>query len=105
MFHFSPMYMIFVALPGLLLSLWAQAKLKSAYARGKEYRASSGLTGADTAQQILDIHHIQDVAIERADSFLGDHYDSRQRVLRLSPDVYDGDSLTSLGIAAHEVGH
>lgn len=102
---FDPTYIFYVMIPGLILTLWAQAKLRSAYARGKEYRSSNGLTGAETAQRILDIHHIQNVAIERADSFLGDHYDSRERVLRLSPEVYEGDSLTSVGIAAHEVGH
>ena len=102
---FDPTYIFYVMVPGLILTLWAQAKLRSAYAKGKEYRASNGLTGAETAQRILDIHHIQNVAIERADSFLGDHYDSRERVLRLSPEVYDGESLTSVGIAAHEVGH
>ena len=102
---FDPTYIFYVMVPGLILTLWAQAKLRSAYAKGKEYRASNGLSGAETAQRILDIHHIQNVAIERADSFLGDHYDSRERVLRLSPEVYDGESLTSVGIAAHEVGH
>ena len=102
---FDPTYIFYVMIPGLLLTLWAQAKLRAAYARGKEYRASSGLTGAETAQRILDIHHISDVAIERAESFLGDHYDARSKVLRLSPEVYEGDSLTSVGIAAHEVGH
>src|SRR5439155_16829125 len=98
-------YIFYVMIPGLILTLWAQAKLRAAYSRGQEYNASSGLTGAQTAQRILDIHRIHDVAIERADSFLGDHYDSRAKVLRLSPDVYDGESLTSVGIAAHEVGH
>src|SRR5262245_42201006 len=102
---FDPRYLLYVMIPSLILTLCAQAKLRSAYARGKEYRSSNGLSGAGTAQRILDIHHIQNVAIERADSFLGDHYDSRERVLRLSPDVYEGDSLTSVGIAAHEVGH
>jgi len=105
MFYFDPMYMFYVMIPSLILTMWAQAKLRSAYARGQEVRASSGMTGAETAQRILDIHNIRNVAIERADSFLGDHYDSRAKVLRLSPDVYDGESLTSVGIAAHEVGH
>jgi len=105
MFYFDPMYMFYVMIPSLILTMWAQAKLRSAYARGQEFRAASGLTGAETAQRILDIHNIRNVAIERADSFLGDHYDSRQKVLRLSPDVHDGESLTSVGIAAHEVGH
>lgn len=78
MFYFDPMYMFYVMIPSLVLTLWAQARLRSAYAQGKEFRASSGMTGAETAQRILDLHSIQNVAIERADSFLGDHYDSRE---------------------------
>ena len=62
-------------------------------------------TGAETAQRILNAYGIADVAIEPVKSFLGDHYDPRHKVLRLSPEVYHGRSLASLGIAAHEVGH
>lgn len=67
--------------------------------------ASSGLSGAEAAQRILAISRISDVRIEQIKSMLGDHYDPRAKVLRLSPDVYSGRSLASLGIAAHEVGH
>jgi Zn-dependent membrane protease YugP len=104
MFYFDPMYFLYVG-PAILLAMWAQWKVKSAYAAGSQYRARSGLSGAETAQRILNAYGIADVAIERVNSFLGDHYDSKQKVLRLSPDVYEGRSLASLGIAAHEVGH
>ena len=103
-FYFDPMYFVFVG-PAILLALWAQVKVKSAYARAGKYRARSGLSGAETAQRILNAHGISDVAIEPVKSFLGDHYDPRHKVLRLSPEVYQGRSLASLGIAAHEVGH
>ncbi len=63
------------------------------------------MSGAETAQRILNAYGITDVAIQPVKSFLGDHYDPRHKVLRLSPDVYHGRSLASLGIAAHEVGH
>jgi Zn-dependent membrane protease YugP len=103
-FYFDPMYFVFVG-PAILLALWAQAKVKSAYARAGKYRARSGLSGAETAQRILSAHGITDVGIEPVKSFLGDHYDPRHKVLRLSPEVYNGRTLASLGIAAHEVGH
>ncbi len=101
---FNPMYLVYVG-PAILLALWAQMKVKSAYAQAGQYRASSGLSGAETAQRILNANGISDVAIEPVKSFLGDHYDPRHKVLRLSPEVYHGRSLASLGIAAHEVGH
>lgn len=103
-FVFEPRYFFFIA-PGVLLALWAQWKVKSAYAKAGRIRAQYGLTGAETAQRILNFHGINNVAVEPARSFLGDHYDPKRKVLRLSPDVYNGRSLASLGIAAHEVGH
>ncbi len=101
---FDPMYFVFIG-PAILLAAWAQYRVKSAYARGSKHQARSGLSGAQTAQRILNAYGISDVAIEPVQSFLGDHYDPRKKVLRLSPDVYHGRSLASLGIAAHEVGH
>lgn len=103
-FYFDPMYFVFVG-PAILLALWAQFKVKSAYAQAGRHRARSGLSGAETAQRILNAYGISDVAIQPVKSFLGDHYDPRHKVLRLSPEVYQGRSLASLGIAAHEVGH
>lgn len=103
-FYFDPMYFIYVG-PAILLAMWAQMKVKSAFKMAGKQRASSGLSGAETAQRILNSYGITDVAIEPAKSFLGDHYDPKRKVLRLSPEVYQGRSLASLGIAAHEVGH
>ena len=100
----DPMYFVYVG-PAILLALWAQVKVKSAYANASRLRPRSGLSGAETAQRILNAYGINNVAIEPVKSFLGDHYDPKHKVLRLSPDVYQGRSLASLGIAAHEVGH
>jgi Zn-dependent membrane protease YugP len=100
----DPMSFLIMA-PGLLLALWAQMKVKSAFNYAKQHPAGSGMSGAETAARILEAHNINDVTIEPTDSWLGDHYDSAHKVLRLSPDVYNGRSLASLGIAAHEVGH
>jgi hypothetical protein len=101
---FDPMYFVYVG-PAILLALWAQMKVKSAYANASRLRPRSGLSGAETAQRILNAYGINNVAIEPVKSFLGDHYDPKHKVLRLSPEVYQGRSLASLGIAAHEVGH
>ena len=102
--YIDPSYFIVVG-PFMLLGLWAQWKVKSAFNAGHQVRASSGLSGAETAQAILDAKGIRGVGIEMAQGFLGDHYDPRGKVLRLSQDVYHGRSLAALGVAAHEVGH
>ena len=103
-FFIDPHYFIYVG-PAILLAIWAQIKVKAAYAKASQFKASSGLSGAETAQRILDAFGITDVGIEPVKSFLGDHYDPRHKMLRLSPDVFHGRSLAALGIAAHEVGH
>ncbi len=103
-YMFDPMYFVYVG-PAILLTIWANAKVKRAYAMGSRFQASSGMTGAQTAQRILDVYGITDVVVEPVKSFLGDHYDPSHKKLRLSPDVYNGRSLVALGIAAHEVGH
>ncbi len=105
MLYFDPMYMLYVALPGLLIGLYAQMKVKSAFARGSKIPAQRGWTGAQIAQAILDANGIRNVSIEPTRGHLSDHYDPRAKVLRLSPDVYNGRSLAAAGVAAHEVGH
>lgn len=103
-FYFDPMYFVYVG-PAILVALWAELKVKSAYSQASRHPASSGLSGAETAQRILNAYGVTDVAIQPAKTFLGDHYDPKHKALKLSPDVYHGRTLVSLGIAAHEVGH
>ncbi len=104
MLMWDPMYFIFVA-PGILLALWASFKVKSTFAWASQIATRRGWTGRDVAQAILDAEGIDDVSIEPVQGFLGDHYDPRHKVLRLSPDVYAGRSVAAAGVAAHEVGH
>jgi len=104
MMFFDPLYLILIA-PAFLFAMWAQMKVKSAFKKGGQYRPRSGLSGSQTARRILDQNGLNDIQIERAKSWLGDHYDPKHRVVRLSPEVYDGQTLSALGVAAHEVGH
>lgn len=101
---FDPMYFLFVA-PALILSMYASALTKSRFQKYSAVMASSGLTGAQAAYQMMRKEGVMDVGIERAQGFLSDHYDPRARVLRLSPQVYDGRSLSAVGVACHEAGH
>jgi len=97
-------YMIYI-LPALLLSLFAQSKVKSAYAKYSRVRASSNLTGADIAKRILTNANINNVSIGRVSGQLTDHYDPSKKVINLSNDIYNGNTIAAYGIAAHEAGH
>jgi len=101
-FFFDPMYLILIS-PALLLAFWAQMRVKSSYAQASQIPAR--LTGAEAADRMLKSAGIYDVGIEPVGGVLSDHYDPRNKVLRLSSDVYGGRSLAALGIAAHEAGH
>ena len=101
---FSPMYFVF-ALPALLLGLWAQFKVKSAFNKYSRVRSRVGMSGAEVARRMLDGSGLYEVKVEQVQGFLSDHYDPTKRVLRLSPNVYQSSSLAAAGIAAHEAGH
>jgi hypothetical protein len=99
---FDPLYFILLA-PAMLLAMWAQFKVKSAYARAQQMPAP--LSGAAAARHILDSAGLSNVEVEVTRGFLSDHYDPRHKVLRLSPEVYQSRTLAAVGIAAHEAGH
>lgn len=94
-----------IVLPALLLALYAQSKVSSTFNRYAKVYARSGLTAAQAADAIMQKSGITDVRIERVRGNLTDHYDPRDRVLRLSDGVYDSTSIAALGVAAHEAGH
>ena len=89
----------------MALSMYAQGKVQSTFNKYSRMISTSGYTGFEVARRILDKNGLYNVPIEMTPGRLSDHYDPRTRVLRLSPDVYNGRSVASLGVAAHEVGH
>ncbi|HVU04929.1 MAG TPA: zinc metallopeptidase [Polyangiaceae bacterium] len=102
--YFDPLWLVLAA-PGLLLSMWASFRVKSTFAKYAEVGSRRGMTGAEAARELVRRRGIQGVQVEETPGFLSDHYDPSARVLRLSPDVYRGRSLSALGVAAHEAGH
>ncbi|KUO73360.1 MAG: peptidase [Desulfosporosinus sp. BRH_c37] len=92
-------------IPAILLSIYAQFKISSSYKHYSTIRSQSGLTGAQTARSILNSNGLYDVRVEPIRGRLSDHYDPRTRVINLSEDVYQGISLSSVAVAAHETGH
>lgn len=98
-------YILFVMLPGLLIGLWAQMKLHSAFSKYSEVPIESGMTGAEAARHILDHAGLTDMPIEEVPGRLSDHYDPTKRALFLSSDNFHGRSVAAVGVAAHESGH
>lgn len=98
-------YYIILIVPTLLLSIWAQIKVKSTFASYSQKINSRGITGAQAAAYLLRVNNINDVRIERISGSLTDHYDPSSKVLRLSESVYGKTSIAAVGVAAHETGH
>jgi len=97
-------WLLYIGVP-LILGIWAQIRVTSAFRKWGEVRASSNITGAECAQEILRAAQIPDVEVVETNDFLGDHYDPRDKKLHLSSNVYHTPSVAALGIAAHNVYH
>ena len=101
---FGHNWLLLVGVP-LLVGLWAQFRVSSAFRKWGEVRATSNITGAEAARQILRSAQIGDVDVVQTDGYLGDHYDPATKRLCLSTSVFNTPSVAALGIAAHETGH
>lgn len=122
MFFYDPTFLLLI--PAFIFTLWAQARVKGAFAKYSQVRAASGMTGHQVASELLtrgDLltaveqgssvtaiqahNQLSSVQVALVSGELSDHYDPRERVLRLSEPVYGSNSLAALGVAAHETGH
>ena len=92
-------------LPALLLAMWAQFRVKSAYSRFGAIPSRRGVTAAQVARSLLDRFGLSNVPVGRVPGNLTDHYDPRDKSLSLSDTVYNSTSIAAIGVAAHEVGH
>ncbi|MFZ4116670.1 MAG: zinc metallopeptidase [Chthoniobacterales bacterium] len=97
-------YFLLIGIP-LILALWSQFRVTSTLKRYQKIAVSSGLTGAEAAQQILDASGIHDVKVMQTDSMMGDHYNPADKTLHLSSEIFSGNSIAAVGVAAHECGH
>src|SRR5215472_2595122 len=100
---FDPTFILI--LPAMAFAMWAQWKVQSTFQQYSRVRASNGLTGRDMARQIMLRNGISDVQVEAVGGMLSDHYDPRSKTVALSSQNYAGDSISSIAVAAHEVGH
>ena len=103
MFFWDYTYLLII--PPLLLAFYAQARVRGTYVKYSKVGASSGVSGAQMAREILNIGGAGHVPVEETPGQLSDHYDPRKKGLRLSAGVYESNSIAALGITAHEAGH
>jgi uncharacterized protein len=103
-YGFGSHWLLYIGVP-LIIGIWAQIRVTNAFRKWGEVRASSNITGAECAREILQAAQINDVDVVETNDFLGDHYDPRDKKLHLSSSVYNTPSVAALGIAAHETGH
>ena len=104
MFYFNPQYLLFMA-PAILVMLAAQWYVKSTYRKWGQVPTSSRLTGEQVTQKLILTGGLNDLKLREVPGNLTDHYDPRKKLLSLSPAVYQGNSVSSVAIAAHELGH
>ncbi len=103
-YGFNMYYFLFM-IPGLLLTLWAQWKMKSTFAKYEKVYTAQGMTGAQAARLILDSNGLQNVQVQRVGGRLTDHYDPQTNIVNLSQATFDAPTIGGVGVAAHECGH
>jgi Zn-dependent membrane protease YugP len=103
MFFYDPTFLLLI--PAFLLAIFAQWKTRSTFRKYGEVPTAAGRTGAEVAAELLRRRGISDVKIEQIDGMLSDHYDPKAKTLRLSSGVYGSNSVSAVGVAAHECGH
>lgn len=104
-FFFIDYWYLVLVVPTLLVTVWAQIRVKSTFHKYDKYRSARGLTADMVARQILDQNGLYHVPVEFVPGELSDHYEPRSQVVRLSKSTYGNPSVSAIGIAAHEVGH
>lgn len=94
-----------ILLPAIIISAFAQFKIKASFSKYSKVNSANGYTGAQVARMLLDDGGLFDIPVEIAPGKLTDHYDPSKRIMRLSQEVYSGTSVAAIGVAAHETGH
>lgn len=97
-------YIVWV-LPAVVFAMWASAHVNKTFQKYSSQYSMRGMTGYDAARRVLDANGLYDVRIEGIRGNLTDHYDPRNKVIRLSEQVYSRTSTAAIGVAAHEAGH
>lgn len=103
-YGFDSTYFLFV-IPALIISVWAQIRVKSTFTKFSNVGSQQHITGAEAAKKVLFANGVANVSIEHVSGSLTDHYDPKTNTIRLSDTVYNSTSIAAIGVAAHEAGH
>lgn len=103
MLFYDPTFILLI--PAVILAFWAQIKVSTTYARYSKIKSTTNLTGSQLAMRLMEISGIYNVSIEAIPGQLTDHYDPKNKVVRLSSSTHGSSSIAALGIVAHEIGH
>ena len=102
---YETLFTAILSIIGLIIVLIAQARINSAYAKYKKVGNNKTITGQEVARKILDSNNLENVHVVKVNGTLTDHYDPSRKVVRLSNEIFDGESIAALSVAAHECGH
>ncbi|MCD6103305.1 MAG: zinc metallopeptidase [Thermotogaceae bacterium] len=103
MLFYDPTFILLI--PAVILAFWAQIKVSTTYAQYSKIKSTTNLTGSQLAMRLMEISGIYNVSIETIPGQLTDHYDPKNKVVRLSSSTHGSSSIAALGIVAHEIGH
>lgn len=103
--RYDNMTTILLVLIGFILVLYAQIKIDITYAKYRKISNIKGITGREVARNILNSNGLSQISIYETNGKLTDHYDPTKKLIKLSSDIYDGTSIASIAVAAHECGH
>ena len=103
MFLYDPT--IIMLIPVLLISMYAQYKVKSTFNKYSEINTNVNKTAAEIVKELLVENGVNDIKVKRIEGDLNDHYDPKNKVLNLSQNIYGSNSIAAIGVAAHEAGH
>ncbi len=102
-YYYDPYYILLII--GMVISMIASARVRSTFSKYDKVVSRTGMTGAEAARRLLHAQGIYDVTIQRVSGSLSDHYDPKNKVVRLSDSTYSSTSVAAIGVAAHECGH
>lgn len=103
--QFENILTIICMITSIVIVLYAQIKINSTYAKYKKISSNKKMSGSEVARTILDANGLNNVYVVATKGTLTDHYDPKRKVVRLSSEIYDGDSIAAISVAAHECGH
>lgn len=102
---YENLFTIFLGIIGFVITIWAQIRVNSAYSKYRTIANKKDLTGCEVARIILDKHGLNNIHIVEVSGNLSDHYDPSRKVVRLSRDIFHGNTIAAISVAAHECGH